>query len=67
MEIIQLVKYLLKNLNALNKIKKAEINNELFAPRQKKINNIFNGLLNTIFTENNINNNSNNNNNNNNK
>ena len=55
-----------ENLNALNKIKKTEINKRLIS-NQKKLLVFFNELLDTILTENNNNDNNDNNNDNNNK
>ena len=51
-----------KNLNALNKIKNAEIKNKHLISKQNKLSDFFNNLLDTILTKNENNNNNNNNN-----
>ena len=53
LEIIPLVKYQLKkSLNALNEIKDAEIRKyKKCTPKQKELLNLFNSLLDTIFTD----------------
>ena len=41
-----------KELNALNKIKNAEIKNKRLIPKQKELLNLFDNLVNTILTDN---------------
>ena len=53
LEIIQLVKYLLKkSLNTLNEIKNAEIiKHKRYIPKQKELLNLFDDLLDAILTD----------------
>ena len=52
LEVIQLVKYLLKSLNTLKEIKNAEIiKHKRYIPKQKELLNLFDDLLDAILTD----------------